>query len=165
MKRRRVRISASNPFLIWSGLALKTSEMMVASAQVISHRASRMAMSGVVPSEHDQREFVLMGQEKIEAVAESAQAIAERMLNLNQEISTLAYKQIVMGTSGIISLATSTTIAESSNLQAKLVHDTMSGSAAAVSQLTDSLARVAHRGLKPIHLRATANAKRLRKLK
>ena len=59
MKRRRVRINAPNPFLIWSGLALKTSEMMVASAEVISHRASRMAMSGVVPSEYDQREFVL----------------------------------------------------------------------------------------------------------
>ena len=165
MKRRKIRINASNPFLIWSGLALKTSEMMVASAEVISHRASRMAMAGVVPSEHDQREFVLMGQEKIEAVAESAQAIAERMLNQNQEISTLAYKQLMMGTSGIISLATSATLAESSNLQAKLVQDTMSGSAAAVSQLTDSLARVAHRGLKPLHSRATANAKRLRKLK
>lgn len=165
MKRRRVRINAPNPFLIWSGLALKTSEMMVASAEVISHRASRMAMAGVVPSVYDQREFVLMGQEKIEAVAESAQAIAERMLNLNQEISTLAYKQIVMGTSGIISLATSSTLAESSDLQVKLVHDTMSGSAAAVSQLTDSFARVAHKGLRPLHSRATANAKRLRKLK
>ncbi len=165
MKRRRVRINAPNPFWIWSGLALKTSEMMIASVEVITHRASRMAMVGAAPSEYDQREFVLMGQEKFEAVAESAQAIAERMLNLNQEISTLAYKQLMMGTNGIISLAVSTTLAESSNVQAQFVHDTMSGSAAAVSQLTDSLARVVHKGLRPLHSRATANAKRLRKLK
>ncbi len=165
MKRRRIRKNASNPFLIWSGLALKTGEIMMASAQVISHRTSRIAMAGPALSERDQREFVLMGQEKIEAVAESAQAIAQRMLNLNQEISMLVFKQLLAGTSGIISLATRAPIGQSSKLQAELVRDTVSNSAAAVSQLTDSVARVAHRGLKPIHSRATANARRLGKLK
>jgi hypothetical protein len=165
MKRRRVRKNAANPFLVWSGLAFKTGEMMMASAQVISHRVNRIALAGPAPSERDQREFALMGQEKIEAAAESAQAMAARVLNLNQQIGTLAFKQLLMGTSSFISLATSCNIAQSSKLQAKLVCDTVSSLAAAVSQLTDSVAKVAHKGLKPIHSRATANAKRLAKLK
>jgi hypothetical protein len=40
----------------------------------------------------------------------------------------------------------------------------MRNSAEAVSQLNTSLAHIAQTGLQPIHARATANAKRLKKL-
>ena len=67
MKRSRTRNSFANPFLIWTDLALKTGEMMLASAQVIGHRTGLMAAAGPKPSKRDRREFTLMGQEKIEA--------------------------------------------------------------------------------------------------
>jgi hypothetical protein len=47
--------------------------------------------------------------------------------------------------------------------QTRLVRDTMAHSAVATSQLSKSAARLAHRSLKPIHSRATRNAKRLGK--
>ncbi|MDB5761887.1 MAG: hypothetical protein JWQ21_882 [Herminiimonas sp.] len=165
VQRRRTSNLSANPFMIWTGLALKTGEMMVASAQVIGHRTSRMAAAGALPNVRDQREFTLMGQEKIEAATESAQAIATRIVNLNQQFGTLAFKQIVAGTTGLMSLAASRSAVQSSKLHAKLVRDIVSHSASAASQLADSVARVAHHGLKPIHSRATANAKRLGRLK
>jgi sarcosine oxidase delta subunit len=154
-----------NPFMLWTGLALKTGEMMVASAQVIQHRTGRIVTAGPIPSSRDQREFTLMGQEKIEAAAESAQAMATRMARLNQQISTLAFQQILAGTTGMMALATSSTLAQSHRRQTRLMRDTVSKSVSAASELADTVARVADHGLKPIHSRAKANAKRLAKLK
>jgi hypothetical protein len=167
LKRRSkaTRITATpftaNPFTLWTGLAIKTGEMMLASAQVISHRTGRMATAGPSPNSRDRREFTLMGQEKIAAASESAQAVAARMLNLNQQMGAIAFNQLVAGTAGIMSVASARTIAQSGKAQAELVRDTMSSSAKAASQLADSVACVAHHGLKPVHSRATANAKRL----
>ena len=144
---------------------MKTGEMMLASAQVINHRTRRLVTAGSSPDSRDRREFALMGQEKIAAASESAQAVAARMLNLNQQIGTIAFSQLVAGTAGIMSVAAARTIAQSSKAQAELMRDTMSSSAKAASQLADSVARVAHHGLKPVHSRATANAKRLAKHK
>lgn len=158
------RITA-NPFTLWTGLAMKTGEMMLASAQVIQHRTGRMAAAGPSPNSRDRKEFTLMGQEKVAAASESAQAIAARMLNLNQQIGAIAFKQLVAGTAGVMSVAAARTIAQSSKAQSALVRDTVSSSTKAATQLADSVARVAHHGLKPVHSRATANAKRLAKQK
>jgi hypothetical protein len=160
----KIRRASPNPFALWTGLAWKTGEMMMASAKVISHRTNRIALAGVMPSVLDQREFTLMGQEKFEAATESAQAIAARMLSLNQQMGALAFNQIVHNATGMMSLAASRSVAQSSKLQAALVRDSMSNSAYAASQLADSVVRVAQHGLKPIHSRATANARRLAKV-
>ena len=144
---------------------MKTGEMMLASAQVINHRTGRMATAGLTPDARDRKEFALMGQEKLAAASESAQAMAERVLNLNQQMGTLAFNQMVAGTAGIMSVAAARTMAQSGKAQAEFVRDTVASSAKAASQLADSVARIAHHGLKPVHSRATANAKRLAKHK
>ena len=59
-----------------------------------------------------------------------------------------------------MSLAASRTAGQAMARQAKLVR-TMTQSAATNAQLSGAAARLAQRGLKPIHSRATANAKRL----
>jgi predicted small secreted protein len=66
--------SFTNTLLVWTRLAWKTGEMMMASAQVIHHRTLRMTAAGATPSARDRPEFALMGQEKLEAGVESAQA-------------------------------------------------------------------------------------------
>jgi hypothetical protein len=163
-RRRRINDAEANPFIVWTGLAIKASEMLMASAQVIGHRTSRMATAGMLPSLRDQHEFTLMGQEKIEAATESMQAIIDKMIGLNQQIGTLVIQQLWAGTAGMMSLAASFTPAQASKLQTDLVYNVISNSTAVASQLADSVAHVAHTGMKPIHLRATANAKRLGKL-
>ncbi len=46
MKRNYLGYSYFVPFMLWSDLATKTREMVLASAQVIGHRTGRMALAG-----------------------------------------------------------------------------------------------------------------------
>lgn len=153
----------TGPFMIWSRLAWKAGEMAVSSAQVIGHRGSRFLLSGSAPNVRDQREFALMGQEKGEAMLESAQAIVLRTLTLNQQLATLAFKQLLSTSATLVSIASSCTAAESVERQMKLVRETMTGSAAAASKLSGSTAGIARSALKPVHRRVSANARRLGK--
>jgi len=98
MKRSRTP-SFTNPFLVWTRLAWKTGEMMLASAQVIHHRTGRMAAAGATPSARDRREFALMGQEKLEAGVESAKAMAAQLMTLTGKLdSFLALKKVETST-------------------------------------------------------------------
>ena len=63
-------------FTQWTGLGWQTAQMMVASAQVIRHRVNRMAMAQFPLSPKDSAEFLLMGQEKAAAAAESLVALS-----------------------------------------------------------------------------------------
>ncbi|MGH8615187.1 MAG: hypothetical protein ACREYF_24990 [Gammaproteobacteria bacterium] len=74
-----------SPWEPWLDLASTTAEMLGASAYVIGHRTARMAGGGAKPSLHDQREYTRMVQEKFEAAAESAQAMAGGMLALQRQ--------------------------------------------------------------------------------
>jgi hypothetical protein len=151
------------PFLMWTRLAWKTGEMAIASAQVIGHRTSRLARTGSVPSARDQREFVLMGQEKGVAVLESAQAASMPMLMLNQQFAVLAFKQMLSASAALMSIATSRTAGESVGRQSKLVRDTMTHSVVAAAKLSSSTAKVARSALKPVHSRVSGNVRRLGK--
>jgi methionine synthase I (cobalamin-dependent) len=162
MKRSRKRSLFANPLLIWTDLALRTGEMLLASSRVIGHRTGRMAAAGAKPSARDRREFTLMGQEKIEAAAESAQAMAAHMVKMNPQLGARAVRQMLTGATAIMSLAASRNAGQSLARQAKLVR-AMARSATTASLLSGSAARLAQRGLKPVHARATANAKRLGK--
>ena len=123
-----------------------------------------MVSAGVIPSARDQREFTLMGQEKMEAAAESMQAMAMQALHMNQQMGMLAYRQMMSGAIGLLSAA-STMAPFSSGQQTKLLRDTLANSTEAMSHLSGATARLAHHGLKPIHTRARGNAKRLGALK
>jgi hypothetical protein len=162
MKRSRPRNAFANPFLLWVNLAMKTGEMMMASAQVIEHRTRRMAAAGSKPNASDRREFALMGQEKIEAAAKSAHGMAAHMMTMNPFLGARAARQSLAAATAMMSLAGSRTVSQALARQAKLVR-TMTQSAGTASRISGSSARLAQRGLAPIHARATANAKRLSK--
>jgi hypothetical protein len=152
----------ANPFSVWTDLAVKTYEMMVASAEVIGHRTGRMAAAGPIPNASDQREFALMGQEKIEAASESARAMAEFVMTLNRQLGAQAFSQMLTGSTAMISLAASSSVGQSIERQGELVR-TMTESAIAASQLPNSAGLLAHSAVTPIHSRTKANAKRLGK--
>ncbi len=162
MKRPTLFNLSGHPFLIWSELAFKTGEMMLASAQVIGHRAN-LALEGPTPNARDQRELSLMIGEKISAPAESAQAMALSVIRLNQQLSVLAFKQFLTGAAATISLASSLTSAQSVAGQARLARATIANSAQATPQISTTVARLVQKGLKPVHARVRKNAKRLRK--
>ncbi|MGE5667330.1 MAG: polyhydroxyalkanoate granule-associated phasin [Betaproteobacteria bacterium] len=151
-----------SPFVLWGDLATKTLEMMLASAQVIGHRAGRMAQAGPAPNARDRREFALMGQEKIEAGAQSAQAMLAHMMSMSQPWSALAFRHILRNSAAFMSLASSHTPTQVVARQAALAR-AVAQSAVSMAGVSRDAATLAHRGLKPIHARATANAKRLGK--
>jgi len=160
--KRTTRTVFGNPFLAWTDLAWKIGEMSMASAQVIAHRTTHMTAVGPMPNARNRQEFTRMRQEKIEAATESARAIAAHLTLMNLKFGARAFRHMVAGTAALMSLATSRSVGQSITRQAKLV-ETISRSAITACELYGSTARLAGRGLKPIHARATANARRLGK--
>lgn len=160
--KRNMRRVAGNPFLAWIDLAWKIGEMSMASAQVIAHRTARMAAAGPTPNARDRREFARMGQEKFDAAAESAHAIAAQLAQMNVKLGERALRNMVTGTAALLSLASSRSVGQSILRQARLARS-LSGSAGTATDLSAATIRLARRGLKPVHARATANARRLGK--
>jgi hypothetical protein len=152
----------ADPFSVWADVAMKTCEMMAASAEVISHRAGRMAVAGPIPNASDQHEFALMGREKIEAAAESARAMAEFVMTMNRQLGAQAFSQMLTGSTVMISLAASRSVGQSIERQGELVR-TMTVSAIAATQLPNSAGLLARQAVEPIYSRTKANARRLGK--
>jgi len=153
----------ANPFLLWTNIALRSAEMMWASSQVISHRTNRIVQAHPNYSVSDRREMALMGQEKIQAGYESALAMSGGLVKMSLELTMHAFRQWFAGVTALASMATSRTAFQYSGHQAKLLREHATRSAVAATKLSSSVAQIAHRGLNPIHSRATKNAKRLGK--
>jgi hypothetical protein len=162
MKRNLLGHSYFAPFMLWNDLVVKTAELMLSSAQVIGYRTGRMALAGLAPNARDRREFALMGQEKIEAGARSAQAMAKQLMTLNQPLGMQAVKKIRRSTTAFMSLANSRTPGQLIARHAALAR-ALGQSAVSMAAVSKNVTKLAHRGLKPIHAKATANAKRLGK--
>jgi hypothetical protein len=162
MKRNYLSDSYFSPLMLWNDLAAKTLEMMLASAQVIGHRTGRTARAGPAPSARDRREFALMGQEKIQASAQSAHAMAAHMMTMSQPWAALAFRHILRNSAALMSVASSRTPSQLIARQASLAR-ALGQSVVTIADVSKDATKLAHRGLKPIHARATANARRLGK--
>lgn len=89
---KRQRKRANMPSLnVWATLGVQAGEMMLASAQVISHRVGRMATASFPLNPRDSTEFMRMGQEKIAAATESIIAVSTGVMT-GQSPQTLARK-------------------------------------------------------------------------
>jgi hypothetical protein len=150
------------PLMPWSALAMQTAEMMLASVQVIGHRTGRMALAGPAPNPRDRREFALMWREKVEASAQSAQAMASHLMTWNQQLGAQAFNNLLRSTSAFMALVNSRTPGQLFARQAALAR-ALGQSAVSMADVSKSATKLAHRGLKPLHAKATANAKRLGK--
>ena len=67
----------------------------MASAQVIGHRTGRLAAAGAQPNVRDRREFALMGQEKMDATTESAQAMATRLMAVTLQFGLRGFQHMM----------------------------------------------------------------------
>jgi len=146
MRTKRRGSTSVHPWGPWLDLASKTAEMLSASAYVIGHRTARIARGGAKPSLLDQREYTRMVQEKFEAAAESAQAMAGGMLALQEQW----FRWVTAG------------------LTAADPKRPVSAAGRALSasvKLGSALAQTANKGLRPVRARAVANRKRLSRRK
>jgi hypothetical protein len=83
------------------------------------------------------------------------------MVTNHTQFGALVFRQLLKGLNGIMTLAASPELALSAKGQAALLRDAISNSSTVASQLSGSVARLAQHGLRPIHSRATGNARRL----
>ncbi len=141
---------------IWFDLVFSTAEMMWASAYVIAYRVGRMLIAGVTPGARDQREFTLMGQEKLEAAADSATAMTVYLTTMSSQLWAQLIEQWLETTKA---MASSGTAFKALGHQDLIVRN-MVKSRDTASRLSLSGVALAQHGLKPIHARATANARR-----
>jgi len=160
MPRKPRHPAATMPLMLWNDIALRTAEMLVASAQVIAHRTGRMAKAGPKPSMRDRREFSRMGLEKMEAASESMWAMGQHLAAMNGQVALKAWQDAAAAGTAWMSLAASRTLPQVLQGQVKLAR-TVSTSAKSAQRLSDAAARMTGKALEPIHSRATANAKRL----
>jgi hypothetical protein len=126
-------------------LARDATQMAVAVPQVIAHRVGRMMGAGPVPSGPDQREFYLMGAEKVAAFQESWTAMFWQAAAAQQQFG-LWWAQ----TWWKAALSGWTNAPTPQHL-----------SLAAQQRMLASMFDVAHRGITPVRRRAVANARRL----
>ena len=134
--------------------------MNTAAAQVIAHRTQRMIAAAGNPNSRDRVEFTRMGREKLEAAADSAYGIGSELLRMNYQAGTQAWLAMLTASTDMLSLAASRTPGQVVARQARLARTLRRAgpTAAALSAASASLTRAA---LKPVHSRATRNAKRL----
>ena len=118
-------------------LAIRTAELAFAAPQVVAHRVARMSSTGPALSKRDQREFRLMGSEKMAAFAASWTAMVLQAVRAQQAL----YLSFV-----------------------RSLWSPWLGSRAAsrmAGQLQNAALGVLDKGIRPVHRTATGNAKRL----
>ncbi|MFT3813119.1 MAG: hypothetical protein QM740_07035 [Acidovorax sp.] len=125
-----------------ASIASKTTELALATPQVVAHRVARMAIAGPSPSKRDRREFKLMVNEKGAAFFESWNAMAMEAVRANQAI-TLAFFRSMWSPAFWFKPSASPV----------------------AKQLQSAAFGVVDKGLAPVHRKAVANAKRLARTK
>jgi hypothetical protein len=121
-------------------IATNSVELAFAVPQVLAHRMARMALAGPLPSLRDRKEFMLMGTEKVAAFYESWMAMWLAAVRANAALFASPL------------LWWSTTTAPAA------LGFRMSPARAHRTALT-----ILGSGVAPVHRRAVANAKRLRR--
>jgi len=149
-----------NPLMLWTDVALKTNEMLMFAGSVIQMRTQRMAQAGLAPSPADIDEMQRMGHEKLEAATESGAAIANQLHTTNYALTKRAVQHWFGSANALVNLATSTSPAQALSHGNRWMNAAVR-SAANATQLSSAAARIAQRGLRPIHARTTSNAHRL----
>jgi hypothetical protein len=133
---------------------------LVASSQVIGTRLGQMARAGANPSPRDIKEFTLMGSEKVQAATQSGIAVAARLQSANYQLMARGWQQWVANVSNMGALASSRTFGEALSGQSRLLKS-LARSGPTHSRLSSDTARLFSAALEPVHIAATANARRL----
>ena len=128
-------------------IGIQSAEMMFAVPQVVTHRLGRIKAAGATISARDRREFQLMGAEKFSAFGESWTQMTLQMLKANQL------------------MAQAWASAWTAPLRTPTQASARRALARSSAQLQGSVLSIVGSGLTPVHRRATANAKRLGRVK
>jgi hypothetical protein len=144
---------------IWWKNAAQTWEIALAAPFVVAARSARLLTGQASPTARDSRERFLMGYEKFETFGESLMAMSAQAWRLNLDLVAQSARYWWAAWPGMIPAARTTTVL--ADAHAAMLRN----AAAGTTRLAAAAPRIAQKGLKPVHRRVTANAKRLRRVK
>ena len=121
---------------MWFNASMAMTEMLVASSQVIGHRTGMMIGAGCLPNAAERAEFTLMGTEKLAAFSDASARAIRGWMEFNQQFSRAWF----------------TAISNPHSIKRNL---------ARAHVLSSSVARMTADVIDPLHVKATANARRL----
>lgn len=149
-----------NPLLLWTDVAAQTGVMLLSSSTVVQIRTGQLLRDALSPGEADMQEIGLMGQEKLEAVSESGAAMANQLHTAQFALPQRALRLSLQAADALASLLVALSPAEAATRLDRLLRIS-NRSMATASQMCSVSARIAQRGLRPVHDRARSNARRL----
>ncbi|WGM32565.1 phasin [Brevundimonas sp. NIBR11] len=138
-------------------------EMMRAASDVIAARLSIMAEGLANPMKADMAEMSLMGTEKVEALSESAAAVAGNLGDLAARMSKSAMDEMSHAHRAASAIASAATPAGAATAQFNYAVGWWGRAAGQMLTLNTELLKAQSDALKPIHSAAVANAKRLKR--
>lgn len=141
--------------------AVQQSDLGIVSARTIGYRTAMMAGALTDPVELTNPEFVRMGTEKVEAAAESAGAMAHGMADLQKAWMALFMAPAQAMMVGMSGFSACRSPGDLLTAQRRLVEGSIMASVSAGLHFAESAAVLAGAGLRPIHRKASANARRL----
>lgn len=143
----------------------KHGEMSVDAARTIGFRTAMMAGTLTDPMSATDPEFVRMGAEKVEAVAEATSAMAIGVAELQHAWLALFTGPVQATTLAMTSLGTCRSPLDLLGVQQRWWEESVSAGMNASMHFVESAASLASAGLPAFHRRARANARRLARLK
>jgi hypothetical protein len=132
---------------MWAKLATQSTEMLLASGEVIARRSQRMSAMGANPDAADRREMNRMVDEKVSAASESVQAMSMRAAGLYQASMVQWFDLANRQAAALLGIGSPPRASVD----------------AAARKTMRAAAQITTAGLAPFHRHATGNAKRLRK--
>jgi len=143
----------------------KHGEMGLAAARTIGFRTAMLAETLTDPMSITDPEFVRMGAEKVEAVAEATTAMAVGVAELQHAWMALFTGPVQATTLAMTSLGTCRSPMDLVSIQQRWWEESMAAGMNASMHFVESAASLASAGLPAFHRRASANARRLARLR
>jgi hypothetical protein len=151
----------------WSAAAQNASslfragELALAAATVIGAR-SQLGLAGAAdPARADYAELARIAPEKIDAFSRSGAAVVGQVWEMQREVGTLMLRQAEAGLNLALAFWQLPLPHHAAQLQADFVAGTVDRTAHSADRIAHRASRLHDTAMRPIHRRATANARRL----
>lgn len=142
---------------------MKAHEAIGAAVAVIAARTEMAMLACAQPSAQANAEMALMLPEKMDAFAQSGEAMAAGAAEMAGQGALYASNEVAAATEGMMRLAACRTPFDLFNVQSQLVTGWINRTYNFSLGVNASAAKTGEQALAPVHLSVTSNDKRLRK--
>ena len=151
----------------WSAAAqnalslFRAGELALAAATVIGARSQLGIIGAADPVRADYAELARIAPEKIDAFSRSGAAVVGQFWEMQREAGALMLRQVEAGLNLALAFWQLPLPHHAAQLQADFVAETVDRTAQSADRIARRASRVHDKAMRPIHRRATANARRL----